>query len=48
LASSVPQRACRLGIVIRLARYLRAEDERHEVPPAVFGTEKWPRPTRTS
>jgi integrase/recombinase XerD len=45
LASSIPQRARRLGIVIRLARYLRAEDERHEVPPAVFGPEKWPRPT---
>ena len=45
LASSVPQRARRLGIVIRLARYLRAEDERHEIPPAVFGPEKWPRPT---
>ena len=45
LASSVPQRARRLGIVIRLARYLRAEDERHVVPPAVFGPEKSPRPT---
>jgi len=45
LASSVPQRARRLGSVIRLARYLRAEDERHEVPPAVFGAEKWPRPS---
>jgi integrase/recombinase XerD len=32
-------------MIIRLARYLRAEDERHEVPPAVFGTEKSPRPT---
>jgi integrase len=45
LASSVPQRACRLGMVIRLARYLRAEDGRHDVPPAVFGGEKSPRPT---
>lgn len=45
LAPSVPQRARRLGIVIRLARYLRAEDERHEVPPAFFGTERLPRPT---
>ena len=45
LASSVPRRACRLGMVIRLARYLRAEDERHDVPPAVFGAEKSPRPT---
>src|SRR5439155_399037 len=39
------QRARRLGITIRFARYLRAEDERHEVPPAVFGTEGSPRPT---
>ena len=45
LAQSVPQRARRLGIVIRFARYLRAEDERHEVPPAVFGAERSPRPT---
>jgi integrase/recombinase XerD len=45
LASSGPQRARRLGTVIRFARYLRAEDKRHEVPPAVFGAEKWPRPT---
>lgn len=44
LAQFVPQRARRLGIVIRLARYLRAEDDRHEVPPAVFGAEKPPRP----
>lgn len=44
LARSVPQRARRLGIVIRLARYLRAEDDRHEIPPAVFGAEKPPRP----
>jgi integrase/recombinase XerD len=45
LAPSVSQRARRLGMVIRLARYLRAEDERHEVPPAFFGTERSPRPT---
>jgi len=45
LASSVPQRARRLGMVIRLARYLRAEDARHDVPPAVFGAEKSSRPT---
>jgi integrase/recombinase XerD len=38
------RRARRLGEVIRLARYLRAEDQRHEVPPAVFGCEKGPRP----
>jgi integrase len=45
LARSVRQRARRLGMVIRLARYLRAEDQRHEVPPTVFGTERSPRPT---
>jgi integrase/recombinase XerD len=39
------QRGRRLGIVIRLARYLRTEDERHEVPPAVFGAERPPRRT---
>jgi integrase len=45
LARSMPQRARRLGHVIRLARYLRAEDRDHEVPPAVFGAEKRSRPT---
>ena len=45
LAPSVPQRARRLGIVIRFARYLRAEDVRHEVPPAVFGRDRRPRRT---
>ena len=44
LARSVPQRARRLGQVIRLARYLRAEDGRHELPSAVFGGERSPRP----
>jgi integrase/recombinase XerD len=39
------QRARRLGTVIRFARYLHAEDERHEVPPAIFGTENTRRPT---
>jgi integrase/recombinase XerD len=39
LSGSVSQRARRLGHVIRLARHLRAEDVRHEVPPAVFGAE---------
>ena len=37
-ASSRRQRARRLAHVARLARYLRAEDERHEIPPAVFGS----------
>jgi integrase/recombinase XerD len=45
LARSESQRARRLGHVIRLARYLRAEDRDHEVPPAVFGPEKRSRPT---
>jgi integrase len=29
--------------VIRFARYLRAEDSHHEIPPAVFGSEDGPR-----
>jgi integrase/recombinase XerD len=45
LAQSVLQRARRLGLVIRLARYLRAEDGRHEIPPAVFGADRLSRPT---
>ena len=45
LAQSRQQRARQLGMVIRFARYLRAENERHEVPPAFFGREKLPRPT---
>ena len=45
LGQSVLQRARRLGTVIRFARYLRAEDARHEVPPAIFGSEKARRPT---
>lgn len=44
LARQVPQRARRLGRVIRFARYVRAEDDRHEIPPAVFGAETRPRP----
>jgi integrase/recombinase XerD len=44
-ASSRQQRARRLAHVARLARYLRAEDERHEIPPAVFGSESRARPT---
>ena len=40
---SVYQRARRLADVARFARYLRAEDERHEIPPAVFGRERRPR-----
>lgn len=45
LGRSVSQRVRRLGTVIRFARYLRAEDGRHDVPPAIFGTERLPRPT---
>jgi len=44
-ALSVRTRARRLGLVIRLARYLRAEDQRHEVPPPAFGREERPRRT---
>lgn len=44
LARSLSQRARRLGQVIRFARYMRAEDKRHEVPSAIFGSEKRPRP----
>ncbi len=45
LASSVHQRARRLNHVIRFARYVRAEDRYHEVPPAVFGSGQHTRPT---
>lgn len=41
LARNTPRRARRLGEVIRFARYARAEDPCHEVPPPVFGT-CWP------
>jgi integrase/recombinase XerD len=43
--SSVQSRARRLADVTRFARYLKAEDVRHEIPPAVFGSERRPRPT---
>lgn len=42
---SIHQRARRLGDVERLARYLRAEDTRHEIPPKIFGSASRPRPT---
>lgn len=46
LGASPPQRARRLGVVIRFARYLHAEDQRHEIPPeGVYGSETRPRPT---
>jgi integrase/recombinase XerD len=37
---SVHQRARRLGDVIRFAKYLHAEDARHEIPTTVFGSER--------
>jgi integrase/recombinase XerD len=43
--SSVQSRARRLANVARFARYLQAEDARHEIPPPVFGSERRPRPT---
>jgi len=43
-ARSRRQRARRLGIVIRFARYVLAEDGRHELPAAVLGSETTPRP----
>jgi integrase/recombinase XerD len=45
LARSLPQRARRLGQVIRFAKHVRAEDARHDIPPAIFGAEKRARPT---
>ena len=44
LAASVNRRARRLGEVIRFTRYIRAEDQSHELPPPVFGSETQPRP----
>jgi integrase/recombinase XerD len=43
-ARSLSQRARRLGQVIRFARYIRVEDQHHEIPPTVFGSENHPRP----
>lgn len=43
--ASIRQRARRLGDVERLARYLRAEDVRHQIPPKIFGSTSRPRPT---
>ena len=45
VAPSVRTRARRLGLVIRLARYLRTEDQHHQVPPPAFGREERPRRT---
>jgi integrase/recombinase XerD len=43
LSPSLYERARRLGAVIRFTRHLRAEDSRHELPPAVYGSERPPR-----
>jgi integrase/recombinase XerD len=43
-ARSTRQRARRLGIVIRFARYAYAEEGRHELPAPVLGPETTPRP----
>ena len=44
LARSVHQRARRLGQVIRFTQYVRAEDPSHQLPQAVLGSERRPRP----
>lgn len=44
LARTVHQRARRIGHVIRFTRFARLEDLRHEMPVAIFGSEKGPRP----
>jgi integrase/recombinase XerD len=44
LAQSLLERARRLGDVIRFVRYARAEDDRHELPSPIFGSENRPRP----
>ena len=43
LSRSAYERARRLDQVIRFARYVRAEDHSHELPPAVFGSKRRPR-----
>lgn len=44
-SNSRRERSRRLGDVARMARFLHAEDERHEIPPAVFGSRSRARPT---
>lgn len=44
-APSRHQRARYLSDVTRFARYMRAEDLRHQIPPPIFGRERPPRPT---
>jgi integrase len=43
--ASLESRARRLADIARFARYLQAEGAGHEIPPAVFGRERRPRPT---
>ncbi len=44
LGPSAPQRARRLGVVSRFARYLHAEDPHHDIPPeGIFGSQSRPR-----
>jgi integrase len=43
-ARSVSRRTRRLGEVIRFARYIHAEDPLHQIPPPVFGSERYYRP----
>ena len=43
-APTVYQRARKLGHVIRFARFIRAEDQGHEIPTQIFGAEKRSRP----
>jgi integrase len=45
LSKSRNARPRRLGDVARMMRFLHAEDERHEIPPAVFGSRIRTRPT---
>jgi len=44
LARQTEHRAHRLAIVGRFVRYARSDDSRHEVPPDIFGPERWQRP----
>ena len=45
LAKLPQQRARRLGEIIRFARYIHAEDPKHEIPQLAFGKETRTRPT---
>jgi len=45
LAPSEAQRHCRLQTLVRFARFMAAEDSRHEIPPARVFRGSRPRPT---